>query len=101
MVRAGGHSFDLRAIFPGDRSPAQAGAEDDPADNRVYFIEANPNPILAADEDFALSALQSGLAYPQLIECILRHALSAGECFHFTPRTSKPSASSTARTLAA
>jgi D-alanine-D-alanine ligase len=22
-------------------------------DNKVYFIEANPNPILAADEDFA------------------------------------------------
>lgn len=47
------------------------------ADNKVYFIEANPNPILAADEDFALSALQGGLSYPQLIERILRHALRA------------------------
>ena len=27
------------------------------AANEIYFIEANPNPILAADEDFALSAL--------------------------------------------
>jgi D-alanine-D-alanine ligase len=45
------------------------------AANEVYFIEANPNPILAADEDFAQSAAQSGLAYPQLIERILRQAL--------------------------
>ncbi|HRH98910.1 MAG TPA: hypothetical protein PLB55_23425 [Prosthecobacter sp.] len=47
------------------------------ADNKVYFIEANPNPILAADEDFALSALKAGLSYPQLIERILRHGLRA------------------------
>ncbi|MCB1276537.1 hypothetical protein [Prosthecobacter sp.] len=47
------------------------------ADNKVYFIEANPNPILAADEDFALSALKGGLPYPQLIERILRHGLRA------------------------
>ena len=40
-------------------------------DNHIYFIEANPNPILAADEDFANSALKSGLAYPQLIERII------------------------------
>ncbi|MDZ4405391.1 hypothetical protein [Prosthecobacter sp.] len=46
-------------------------------DNKVYFIEANPNPILASDEDFALSALKAGLSYPQLIERILRHALRA------------------------
>ena len=44
-------------------------------DNRIYFIEANPNPILAADEDFANSALKSGLAYPQLIERIIRTGL--------------------------
>jgi D-alanine-D-alanine ligase len=42
------------------------------ADNQVYFIEANPNPILAADEDFALSAAKAGLAYPKLIDRILR-----------------------------
>ena len=40
--------------------------------NEIYFIEANPNPILAADEDFAQSALKAGIAYPQLIERILR-----------------------------
>ena len=38
------------------------------ADNKPYFIEANPNPHLAADEDFAQSALKAGLTYPQLIQ---------------------------------
>jgi len=42
------------------------------ADNEVFFIEANPNPILAADEDFALSAEKAGFAYPRLIEAITR-----------------------------
>lgn len=42
------------------------------ADNKVYFIEANPNPHLAADEDFAQSAERAGLKYPQLIEAIIR-----------------------------
>src|SRR4029077_9483771 len=41
-------------------------------DNKVYFIEANPNPHLAADEDFAQSAGKAGLAYPQLIDRIVR-----------------------------
>ena len=41
-------------------------------ENKLYFIEANPNPILADDEDFALSAAKAGLAYSQLIERILR-----------------------------
>src|SRR5688572_8183978 len=43
--------------------------------NEVYFIEANPNPILAEDEDFAQSALKAGLSYPQLIERIIRVGL--------------------------
>ncbi len=41
------------------------------ADNKPYFIEANPNPHLAADEDFAESALKAGLKYPQLIQAII------------------------------
>jgi len=45
--------------------------------NEVYFIEANPNPILAADEDFAQSAQKAGLTYPQLIERIIRLAMKA------------------------
>ena len=43
--------------------------------NQIYFIEANPNPVLSADEDFARSALKAGLAYPQLIERVVRLAL--------------------------
>ena len=41
------------------------------------FIEANPNPILASDEDFAQSALAAGLPYPKLIERIVRLGLGA------------------------
>ena len=48
------------------------------AANKLYFIEANPNPILAADEDFALSAMKTGLSYPQLIERIVRQGLTTG-----------------------
>ena len=42
------------------------------AANEVYFIEANPNPILAEDEDFAHSARKAGLPYPELIDQIIR-----------------------------
>jgi len=47
------------------------------AANEVYFIEANPNPHLAEDEDFALSAAKAGLPYPQLIDLIIRHGMKA------------------------
>jgi len=47
------------------------------ADNKVYFIEANPNPILAADEDFAQSALKANITYPQLINQIVRLAMTS------------------------
>lgn len=46
------------------------------AKNELYFIEANPNPILAPDEDFAQSALKAGLGYPQLIDRIARLGLN-------------------------
>jgi D-alanine-D-alanine ligase len=46
------------------------------AANQIYFIEANPNPILADDEDFALSAGKAGLPYPQLIDRIVRQGMS-------------------------
>lgn len=45
------------------------------ANNEVYFIEANPNPILAADEDFAQSAAKAGFSYPQLIDRIIRNGM--------------------------
>ncbi len=46
------------------------------ANNEIYFIEANPNPILAADEDFAQSAAKASLPYPQLIDRIVRLGLN-------------------------
>ena len=45
------------------------------AANEIYFIEANPNPILAADEDFAQAAGKAGLTYPQLIDRIIRQGM--------------------------
>ena len=45
--------------------------------NEVYFIEANPNPILAEDEDFAQSALKANVPYSHLIDRIIRLGLSA------------------------
>lgn len=42
------------------------------AEGRVYVIEANPNPQISHDEDFAQSALAAGLAYPELLERIVR-----------------------------
>jgi len=47
------------------------------ADNQIVFIEANPNPVLARDEDFAQSALQADLGYPQLIERIAQLGMTA------------------------
>jgi D-alanine-D-alanine ligase len=38
--------------------------------NEIVFIEANPNPALARDEDFAQSALAAKFDYPQLIRRI-------------------------------
>jgi len=45
-------------------------------ENKLYFIEANPNPHLAADEDFAQLALKAGLNYPQLIQALIRLGMS-------------------------
>jgi D-alanine-D-alanine ligase len=44
-------------------------------DNKLYFIEANPNPHLAEDEDFAMSANKAGFTYPQLIDRIIRQGM--------------------------
>ena len=40
--------------------------------NEIVFIEANPNPMLAKDEDFALAGEKAGLPYPKLIQRILQ-----------------------------
>jgi D-alanine-D-alanine ligase len=46
-------------------------------ENTLCFIEANPNPMLASDEDFSQAALKAGLAYPALIDRIVKLGLTA------------------------
>lgn len=43
--------------------------------NEVFVLEANPNPILRMDEDFAQSAEKGGVPYKDLINKILQLAL--------------------------
>jgi len=38
---------------------------------RLYVIEANPNPDLCQEEDFALAAEKAGIPYPKLVQRIL------------------------------
>lgn len=45
-------------------------------DGRLYVLEANANPNLSADEDFAQSALAAQVAYPDLLERIMALGLS-------------------------
>ena len=40
-------------------------------EGEIVFLEANPNPILSKEEDFAESAMKAGLTYPGLIEQIM------------------------------
>jgi D-alanine-D-alanine ligase len=51
-----------------DRSARHAGGRD-------VLHRSEPNPHLASDEDFALSARAAGLSYPQLIDRIVRTGL--------------------------
>ena len=44
--------------------------------DEAYLLEANPNPQIAKDEDFALSAKHMGLAYPNLIEQLIRFGIN-------------------------
>ena len=44
--------------------------------NQWYFLEANPNPALAADDDFASAARKAGFSYDELIDHILRSAVN-------------------------
>jgi D-alanine-D-alanine ligase len=46
------------------------------ADGRLYVLEANANPNLACEEDFAQSALAAGIGYEDLLERIV--ALGTG-----------------------
>ena len=45
-------------------------------DGEFFLLEANPNPQIALNEDFADSAAHSGLKYPQLLQKIITLGLS-------------------------
>jgi D-alanine-D-alanine ligase len=45
-------------------------------DEEAYLLEANPNPQIAKDEDFALSAKHAGVDYPELIDQLMRFGMS-------------------------
>ena len=45
------------------------------ARGEVVVIEANPNPSLAAEDDFAQAAMQVGIGYEALIQKVLENAL--------------------------
>jgi D-alanine-D-alanine ligase len=44
-------------------------------DDRIYFLEANPNPDIAEHEEFASAANFDGIPYPKLLERIIRLGL--------------------------
>jgi D-alanine-D-alanine ligase len=44
-------------------------------DGEAYLLEANPNPQIAEDEDFALSAKHIGIDYPELIEQLIQFGI--------------------------
>jgi len=46
------------------------------SNGKFYLLEANPNPQIAINEDFADSAAHSGLKYPQLLQKIITLGLS-------------------------
>ncbi|HEY2933862.1 MAG TPA: ATP-grasp domain-containing protein [Acidobacteriota bacterium] len=44
-------------------------------DGKLYLLEANPNPDIAAEEDFAAAAAHSGIKYKRLLERIINLGL--------------------------
>jgi D-alanine-D-alanine ligase len=44
-------------------------------EGRILILEANPNPGLSPDDEFAQSALKAGMTYEQLIRRIIRLAI--------------------------
>jgi D-alanine-D-alanine ligase len=46
------------------------------ADNRPYFLEANPNPDIAREAELAEAAALDGLDYPALLDRVLRIGLA-------------------------
>lgn len=48
------------------------------ADGQLWFLEANANPDLADGQEFASSAAQSGIDYPELLQRIIALGLRGG-----------------------
>jgi D-alanine-D-alanine ligase len=46
-------------------------------EGEIVILEANPNPNIEREDEFAQSALKAGLSYPQLVQRILKLALTA------------------------
>jgi D-alanine-D-alanine ligase len=46
------------------------------ADGRLHFLEANPNPEIAWEEEFASAAEAAGYTYPELIQRIVNLGLA-------------------------
>ena len=46
-------------------------------EGEIVILEANPNPNLDRDDEFAQSAMKAGLTYPRLVQRILKLALTA------------------------
>ena len=44
-------------------------------EGRTWFLEANPNPDIAREEEFAQAAAHDGIPYPKLLERIVRMGL--------------------------
>lgn len=54
-------------------------------DNRIYVIEANPNPAIATDDEFALSAEKAGSNYADLLQRVLNLGLAAHRAVNTEP----------------
>jgi D-alanine-D-alanine ligase len=47
-------------------------------DGAIWCLEANPNPEISEDEEFASAALQAGMSYPELLQRLLNLGLQGG-----------------------
>jgi D-alanine-D-alanine ligase len=53
---------------------------------KAYLLEANPNPHIARDEDFSMSAKHLKIEYEELIQRILQFGMSYAETMRAQPR---------------